>query len=398
MNRRELIQMSTAAAAGLLLHEGAFAQGAASKPLKVLIFGGTGFIGPHFVRELRAGGHKLTLFNRGKRNPGLFPDVETLLGDRNDASSAAALKGREWDVVVDDSGYFPRQVRASVDALKDHVQHYIYVSSISAYADLTPPGIDEDYKLAPLEDPDAKEITEKNYGGLKAACEQIVEQTFGTRQAVIRPTYIVGPGDHTDRFTYWPWRVARGGEMFAPGTPTDPIQYIDVRDLAEFMVKVVESRKGGVFNASGPKEIMTAPQFYEIGRATLKPDAKLTFVDDYDFLDKHGINESVPWVMLKGNDYGHMSTRNDKAIAAGLTFRPVADTLRDTLAWWPSVPEARREKPRFEISGVISKRGFSRRASGTDGHHARVSRSVSATGRNVSPAAIALSFLVDMWP
>ena len=170
----------------------------------MLIFGGTGFIGPHFVRELRAGGHKLTLLNRGKRNPGLFPDVETLIGDRNVAGYADVLKGREWDVVVDDSGYFPAQVQASTAALKDRVQHYIYVSSISAYADLTPAGIDEDYKLASLDDPNAKEITEKNYGGLKAACEQIVEKTFGARQAVIRPTYIVGPGDHTDRFTYWP--------------------------------------------------------------------------------------------------------------------------------------------------------------------------------------------------
>ena len=197
MNRRDVIKMSTAAAAGLLLSESAFAQGSAGKaqPLKVLIFGGTGFIGPHFVRELHDGGHKVTLLNRGKRNPGLFPDVETLIADRNVAGYIDVLKGREWDVVVDDSGYFPRQVQASADALRDRVQHYIYISSISAYAEPIPPGIDEDYQLAPLEDPDAKEITEKNYGGLKAACEQIVEKTFGQRQAVIRPTYIVGPGD-----------------------------------------------------------------------------------------------------------------------------------------------------------------------------------------------------------
>ena len=155
MNRRDLMKMGTAAAAGLLLQESAWAQGAGSKPLKVLIFGGTGFIGPHFVRELHAGGHKVTLLNRGKRNPGLFPDVETLIADRNVAGHIDVLKGREWDVVVDDSGYFPRQVQASADALKDRVQHYIYISSISAYAEPIPPGIDEDYKLATLDDPDA---------------------------------------------------------------------------------------------------------------------------------------------------------------------------------------------------------------------------------------------------
>src|SRR5262245_31841067 len=230
MNRRDLMKTGAVAAAGLWLGETALAQG---KPQKVLVFGGTGFIGPHFVEALRAGGHTLTLFNRGKRNPDLFKDkdkdIETVIGDRN--VSLDALKGRDWDVVIDDSGYLPAQVKASAELLKDHVQHYIYVSSISAYADFAKAGIDEDYKLAQLKDPTVKEVNEETYGGLKALCEQVVEQTYGKRQAVIRPTYIVGPGDHTDRFTYWPVRVARGGKMLAPGTPGDPIQFIDVRDL-----------------------------------------------------------------------------------------------------------------------------------------------------------------------
>ena len=166
----------------------------------------------------------------------------------------------------------PAQVKASADLLKDQVQHYIFVSSISAYADLTPPGIDEDYKLAQLDDPDAKEITEKNYGGLKAACEQIVEQTFGARQAVIRPTYIVGPGDHTDRFTYWPVRFARGGEMLAPGTPADPIQFIDVRDLAEFMRVCVEQRIAGRYNACNPPGAVTMGELLDTSkRLTREP-------------------------------------------------------------------------------------------------------------------------------
>src|SRR5688572_22602953 len=206
INRREVMM---AAAATLLAGE-TFAADKAAKPLKVLVLGGTGISGPHLVRELGSRGHKVTLLNRGKRNPGLFKDIETLIGDRN--GPLDVLKGRDWDVVVDNSGYFPRQLKLSTQLLKDHTQHYIYVSSISAYADLTPPGIDEDYKLAELKEPDATEISNDNYGGLKAACEQIVEQTFGERQAVIRPSYIVGPGDSSDRFTYWPVRVARGGE------------------------------------------------------------------------------------------------------------------------------------------------------------------------------------------
>jgi 2'-hydroxyisoflavone reductase len=345
MNRRELMKMSTAAAAGVLLQKSALA---ATKPLAVLIFGGTGFIGPHFVRELRAGGHKVTLFNRGKRNPGLFPDVETLIGDRNEAGSVSVLKGREWDVVIDDSGYFPRQVRASVDVLKDHVQHYIYVSSISAYADMTPAGIDEDYKLAPLDDPDAKQITEKNYGGLKAACEQIVEKTFGTRQAVIRPTYIVGPGDHTDRFTYWPWRVARGGEMFAPGTPQDPIQFIDVRDLAEFMRRCVEERIGGRYNLCNPPGAVTMGDLLETSKRVTKANTKFRWAP-LKFLEENKLLESgelTTWSPPTGEYAGASLVSSARAVSKGLRFRDVETTVRDLLAWHEQRPADQKQRLR----------------------------------------------------
>jgi len=352
MNRRELMKMGTAAAAGLLLHEGASAQGAAAKPLKVLIFGGTGFIGPHFVRELSAGGHKLTLFNRGKRNPGLFPDVETLIGDRNVAGAHDVLKGREWDVVVDDSGYFPRQVQASTDVLKDHVQHYIYVSSISAYADLTPPGIDEDYKLATLDDPDAKEITDKNYGGLKAACEKIVEQTFGARQAIIRPTYIVGPGDHTDRFTYWPWRVARGGEMFVPGTPADPMQFIDVRDLADFARLCVEQRIPGRFNLCNPPGAVTMGDLLETSKRVTKANTKfhwasLKFLEENKLLDS---GELTTWSPPTGEFAGASLVSSARAVARGLRFRSVETTVRDLLAWHEQRPAEQKQKLRAGLT------------------------------------------------
>src|SRR5262245_3543399 len=252
MNRREAVKSGTAAIAGILGGAGVWAQ---DRPVKVLILGGTGFIGPHFVRMCRDGGHTVTLFNRGKSNPRLFPDVETLTGDRD--GQVEALKGRDWDVCIDNSGYFPAQVQLSTGLLKDHVQHYIYISSVSAYADFTTAGIDEDYKVAKLSDANATEITDENYGALKARCEQVVEQIYGTRQAVIRPTYIVGPGDTTDRFTYWPVRVARGGEVLAPGTPRDPIQFIDVRDLADFVHLCVEQRIAGRYNVCNPPGAVT---------------------------------------------------------------------------------------------------------------------------------------------
>ena len=342
MNRREVVKMGTAAA-GVLLGDGAFAE---TKPLRVLIFGGTGFIGPHFVRVLREGGHKLTLFNRGKRNPGLFPDVETLIGDRN--GQVDAIKGREWDVVVDDSGYFPAQVKLTADLLKDHVQHYIFVSSISAYADLTPPGIDEDYKLATLKDPDAKEITEENYGGLKAACEQIVERTFGKRQAVIRPTYIVGPGDHTDRFTYWPVRVSRGGEMLAPGTAADPVQFIDVRDLADFMRGCVERRVAGRYNTCNPPGAVTMGDLLETSKRIAGSDARFTWADAA-FLEKNKLLESgeIPiWSPTTGEFAGASLVSSARAVAQGLRFRDLETTVRDTLAWHHQRPAAQKEKLR----------------------------------------------------
>ncbi len=352
MNRRELMKLGTAAAAGLLLHESASAQTTAAKPLKVLIFGGTGFIGPHFVRELRAAGHKLTLFNRGKRNPGLFPDVETLIGDRNVAGAHDVLKGREWDVVIDDSGYFPRQIKASTGVLKDHVQHYIYVSSISAYADLAPAGIDEDYKLAQLDDPDAKEITEKNYGGLKAACEQIVEQTFGARQAVIRPTYIVGPGDHTDRFTYWPWRVARGGEMFAPGAPQDPLQFSDVRDLAEFTRRCVEQRIAGRYNLCNPPGAVTMGDLLETSKRVTRADTRFRWAD-LKFLEANALLESgelTIWSPPAGEYAGASLVSSARAVAKGLRFRDVATTVRDLLAWHEQRPAEQKQKLRAGLT------------------------------------------------
>ena len=185
----------------------------------MLILGGTGFIGPHFVDALTAGKHKITLFNRGKRDPEAKEGIEQLLGDRN--GQIDSLKGRDWDVVIDNSGYTPKQVKATADLLKGHVSHYIFISSVAVYADFKKADIDEDYPLAQLKDPTVDVVNGETYGGLKVLCEKVVEETYGKQATIIRPSYIAGPGDHTDRFTYWPWRVAKGGEMLAPGGASD---------------------------------------------------------------------------------------------------------------------------------------------------------------------------------
>jgi 2'-hydroxyisoflavone reductase len=335
INRREALLM--AGAATLLAGETIAAEQPV-KPLKVLILGGTGISGPHLVRELRAAGHKLTLLNRGKRNPGLFKDIETLIGDRN--GPLDVLEGRDWDVVVDNSGYFPRQVKRSTELLKDHSRHYIYVSSISAYADLTPPGIDEDYKLAPLTDPDATEITNENYGGLKAACEEIVEQTFGERRTVIRPSYIVGPGDSSDRFTYWPMRVARGGEMLAPGTPSDPVQFIDVRDMADFMTACVERQIKGRYNLCNPPGAVTMGELLETSKRISGSNARFVWAKP-SFIEQNKLQESgeIPiWAAPAGKEAGAALVSSARAVAQGLRFRDLDTTIKDTLAWHEQRP------------------------------------------------------------
>jgi 2'-hydroxyisoflavone reductase len=324
-------------------------QGAPGKPLRILILGGTGFLGPQLVEVAQARGHTLTLFNRGKTRPGLFPNVEKRHGDRDPTKGEGLkeLEQGEWDAVVDTSGYVPRIVGASAQLLAPRVGHYVFISSISVYGDTrTPP--DESTPVATTPDPTVEEIRGDTYGALKALCEQAAEKALPGRTTVIRPGLIVGPDDPTDRFTYWPVRVARGGEVMAPGDGQDPVQVIDARDLAAFAIRLVEQKVYGTFNATGPEGGLPMKAFLEQVRQGTGGDARFTWVGT-DFLEQQQVapwSDMPVWVPRTGDTAGMGQTRVAKAIAAGLTFRPLTDTARDTLAWFKTLPPERQAKLR----------------------------------------------------
>jgi 2'-hydroxyisoflavone reductase len=316
----------------------------AADSLSVLILGGTGFVGPHVVERLLARGHTVTLFNRGRTNPQLFPTVEKLRGDRK--TDVGALEGRSFDAVIDTSAYIPADVTRVATLLAPRVKHYQIISSISAYANFSKPGMDESHPLATLKDPSVEEVTGETYGGLKVLCEQAAEAALPGRTLVIRPGLIVGPGDTTDRFTYWPVRVSRGGEVLAPNTPDDPIQFIDVRDLAAFMVQTLEQRTVGIFNADAREGSITTGSLLTTCRDVAKSDARFVWVPA-DFLAEQKVRPwaDLPvWVPPTGDEagIGHISTA--KARKTGLTYRPVADTVADTLAFYRDWPADRRAK------------------------------------------------------
>jgi 2'-hydroxyisoflavone reductase len=316
-------------------------------PRTILILGGTGFLGPHLVDAVRARGHKLTLFNRGKTHPELFPDVEKLHGDRD--GDLKALDGRSWDAVLDTSGYVPRIVKASAELLAPRVGQYIFVSSISVYKDDVAVGADENHPVQVLTEPGSEDRL-KHYGALKALCEKTVEAAFPGRALVLRPGLIVGPLDPTDRFTYWPVRLERGGDVLAPGSGKDPAQIIDARDLAAWMVACIEQKQVGTFNATGPKDAITMHDLLDLCHAGIGgSSARFVWVET-DFLEK---KEVAPWTDLPvwtGKDRGMASVSNKRAIERGLKFRPIADTAGDTLTWWKTLPAERREKPKVGLT------------------------------------------------
>jgi 2'-hydroxyisoflavone reductase len=295
--------------------------------LKLLVLGGTKFLGRAVAEAALARGHELTLFTRGQTNPGLFPEAEHLRGDRD--GDLRALEGRSWDAVVDPSGYVPRILRTSVELLRDCVDHYVFVSSVSAYAEPLPDGYDES---APLHGEPKSEHVQEEYGALKAACERTLEELMPGRSAALRAGLIVGPHDPTDRFTYWPTRIARGGDVLAPGDPERHIQFVDVRDLGDWMVDLAERGLAGPFNATGPEPRATMRELLETCRAVAGNDARLVWVDDAFLLEREvGEWMELPlWLVTEPNVFEADVSR---AVDAGLRFRPLEETVRDTLSW-----------------------------------------------------------------
>ncbi|HTT11499.1 MAG TPA: SDR family oxidoreductase [Burkholderiaceae bacterium] len=298
--------------------------------MKLLILGGTKFLGRHLVEAARAAGHQVTLFNRGTRS-GLFDDVEELRGDRaQGVDGLRALGGRRWDTVIDTCGYVPRLVRASAQALRDSVGRYVFVSSISVYSDLAD-APDETSPVAELADPGSEDIP-RDYGALKAACERVVTALFGGRALNIRPGLIVGPYDPTGRFTYWPVRVARGGEVLAPADPAAEVQFIDARDLARWIVQLIARGVGGVFNATGPAQRLRFDTFLETAARALGAQRRFTWVAA-DFLQQEGVQAWTELPLWVDDAPGLNRTRIARAIDAGLSFTALERTVTDTFAW-----------------------------------------------------------------
>jgi 2'-hydroxyisoflavone reductase len=363
-NRRDFLKLSavTGASVGLGLGLGSSSSfglaqseaGAGANPAKktLLILGGTAFLGPEIVESAEKRGYTITLFNRGKTHPELFPNLEKLKGDRDSKKDEGlnALQGRKWDVVVDTSGYIPRHVKESAELLADNVKQYVFISTISVYAGFAQPGMDETAPVGKMDDETSEVVSGTSYGPLKALCEQAAEKAMPGRVTNIRPGLIVGPGDPTDRYTYWPVRVARGGEVLSPGTPSDPVQLIDVRDLAEWTLKTIEDKTVGVFNATGPANSapLTIGAMLDACKTASGSDAKFTWADA-EFLASQGVQPwgHMPvWIPPAGEMGGMTQTDVSKAVAKGLTFRPHADTARDTLKWWNGEPEERRKQLR----------------------------------------------------
>jgi len=304
--------------------------------LRILVLGGTVFLGYHIVNSALEYGHDVTIFTRGKSNPSLFPNVKELYGDRD--GNLEALKGGKWDAVIDTSGYVPRIVRESAEILADLVDHYTFISSISVYKDFSRPGVNEKSPVKELKKDKSSEDVGKYYGELKALCEQTIESIMPGKALHIRSGLIVGPLDPTDRFTYWPIRINQGADVLAPGNPDNQVQFIDVRDLADWIIKMVEAKQTGTYNATGPDYLLTMKEFLEQCKDVTKSNANITWVSE-DFLLNREVQpwiEMPLWISAQGENAtvaNLLSVNIDKVIAAGLKFRPLSETIKDTISW-----------------------------------------------------------------
>lgn len=308
--------------------------------MKILVIGGTQFVGRHFVEQAVSRGHEVTLFNRGN-NPAPAGVERSVQGDRNE--DLGRLADGDWDAVLDTSAYFPRQVREAARVLAGRTNHYTFISTISVYSDQETPLQDESAPLIELPDPDTEELTGESYGGLKVLCERTLARHYPADTLVVRPGVIVGPHDPTDRFSYWPVRVARGGEVLAPVGPELPVQWIDVRDLAVWLTESIERRLTGTFNAVSEADRFTMGELLETSRAISASDARFTWVSEQFLVEQ----EVGPFVQLPlwvpANSLGFSRIDGSAAQREGLRVRPLADTARATLEWRQSQSE--RERP-----------------------------------------------------
>jgi len=309
------------------------------RSLRILILGGTGFSGPHLVARALERGHSVTTFSRGRTDPPVhtqsFRDVEQLIGDR--ATDLSALRTGTWDAVIDNSGFRESWTRESAELLRDRVGRYVYTSSTGVYYPYLGDDIREETAsvlAVPGGITDVQRI-EYDYGVMKARSEIAVREVFGDERAlIVRPTYIMGPGDPSDRVTYWPVRLARGGEIVLPGRPNDPVQYIDVRDLTAWMIHLIEEDAAGSFNAVGPAAPTGMHQFVHGVHAAFSAAVTFVPIDDYEFLAEQRVLDAIPWIMPVGDNYGSARVNNERALQRGLSFTPLADSMRDLYEWW----------------------------------------------------------------
>ena len=357
MKRRHFLKAGAVSGAASLFSPfalSAAANTAPASPKRLLILGGTGFIGPPMLQYAVDRGHSVTIFTRGNREPEV-PGVEHLVGDRNDDLSA--LEGREWDVVLDNNARDYRWVQRSTELLKGAAEHYVFVSTISAYAGEAlgyefADGASAAPKIAvgsPLaQPPDGFNMgDELEYGPTKALAEQVAEEAFPGRTTIVRPGFIVGPGDPTDRFTYWPVRIDRGGEVLAPGDGDDQVQYIDVRDLTEWIVRLAEVGKAGVYNGVGIGSRLSMAEMLYGMRAVTSTPVSFTWVSTSFLREQGGQPYSDMPIWIPGDPLS--SVDNSRALDAGLTFRPLAVTAADTLAWHKTRPAEEQQSLRIGI-------------------------------------------------
>lgn len=387
-SRREFIQASALSAgavaigaSGLLARQGKASPFSHRAPLRILILGGTGFLGPACMEAALAKGHHVTLFNRGRieslrkerGRPSVVPEgVEVLFGNRDPNKTAddwkddpraappgqhrdkaadspkglSQLEGKKWDAVIDTSGFFPRMAKASAELLSPSIGQYLFISTISVYKRNDVANADESAELTTLADPTVEDFGAafENYGGGKVLCEQAIEKACPGKTTVVRPGFIVGPRDNTRRYTFWPSRISKGGEMVVPGDPSDPIQIIDVRDLAEWCVHLIENRTMGVFNATGPEKELSIKALCEGTREGLGAKTNFTWIP-LDFLEKQGLPSGAIFAAYPlyippvGESAGFHRVNVSKAVKAGLKFRPCSDTAKATMDWIATLPE-----------------------------------------------------------